>query len=242
MALTDARSDVGAFAAELVGERLWDHQLQLATSPARVRSVCSGRQSGKTRCLALIALWTAFARPDSHTLLISAGDTSSKDVLRECANLATSPVLAGSVLDDQTHSLTLSNGSTIRSVPASEKQIRGRVIDLLVIDEAAFVDESIWTAARWTIIARPGSRVILSSTPWGRRDAWFSRAYRAGLSGAEGYASFNWPSTASPLVDHDLLDLWQASSTDREWRRGHGRVGGRPGRLLHRRRTGRRRR
>ncbi len=46
-------------------------------------------------------------------------------------------------------------------------------------------------------------------------------AYRAGLrrSRVEGYESFHWPSTASPLVDKELLKAWQQTSTDREYRR-----------------------
>jgi hypothetical protein len=49
-----ARADVGSFAELLVGQPLWSHQLALARSEARIRAVCSGRQSGKTRALAVI--------------------------------------------------------------------------------------------------------------------------------------------------------------------------------------------
>ena len=33
-------------------------------------------------------------------------------------------------------------------------------IDLLVLDEACFVSDEIWSAAKFTIIARPDSRVV----------------------------------------------------------------------------------
>ena len=59
----------------------------------------------------------------------------------------------------------------------------------------------------------------MSSTPFGRQDRFFALSFRAGLRGEDGYASFHWPSTASPLVDPELLALWQASSPDREYRR-----------------------
>ena len=58
-----------------------------------------------------------------------------------------SPLLSGSVVDEQKAQLTLSNGSRIVSVPASDKQIRGWPVDLLIIDEAGFVAEEIWRAA-----------------------------------------------------------------------------------------------
>jgi phage terminase large subunit-like protein len=101
-------------------------------------------------------------------LIVSAGEAASKDVLREVSMLTTSPLLAGSVIDDERHQIVLSNGSQIRAVAASPRQIRGLALDLLVIDESAYVAEDVWTAAKYATIARPESRVVLSSTPWGR--------------------------------------------------------------------------
>jgi hypothetical protein len=217
--VTEARKDIAVFAEVLVGQPLWPHQIELARSHARIRTVCSGRQAGKTRTLAVLALHDAFAAPERRVLIISAGEEAAKDLLSEISMLAMAPLLAGSVIDDERHQITLSNGSTIRSVPASERQIRGKSIDLLIIDEAAYVDDAIWTAARYTIISRPGSRIVLASTPWGRQDRFFALSYRAGLRREDGYESFHWPSTASPMVDVELLDLWRSSSTDREYRR-----------------------
>ncbi len=214
-----ARTDVAVFAEALIGQPLWEHQLDLARSTDRIRSVAAGRQVGKTRTLAVCSLHEAYSSPGRRVLIVSAGEEAAKDLLAEVSTLATSPLLAGSVIDDEHHLLSLSNGSTIRSVPASEKQVRGKSVDLLVVDEAAFVAEDIWTAAKYTAISRPGSRVILASTPWGRRDRFFALAYRAGLRGETGYASFRWPSTASPLVDSELLAMWRESSSDREYRR-----------------------
>jgi hypothetical protein len=214
-----ARSDVEVFARLLVGERLWPHQAEVARSEARVRVVCSGRQAGKTRLLAVLALHTAFADPGRRVLVVSAGEQAAKGLLAEVVALVGSPLLAGSVVDDGAAQVVLSNGSTIRSVPASTKQIRGQSVDLLVIDEASFVDADIWSAARYTTIARPGSRVVLASTPWGGQSHWYATAFRAGQRGEEGFAAWHWPSTASPLVDESLLAIWRRSTTDREYRR-----------------------
>jgi hypothetical protein len=48
-----------------------------------------------------------------------------------------SPVLSASVVVGQSSLSRLTNGSTIRSVPASVKAIRGWSIDTLIFDEAA---------------------------------------------------------------------------------------------------------
>ena len=67
--LRAAAADIDIFARELVGAPLWPHQLDLAKSPARIRTVCSGRQAGKSHTLAMLALHTAFAQPGARILI-----------------------------------------------------------------------------------------------------------------------------------------------------------------------------
>ena len=216
-----ARNDAGVFAKELVGEELWRHQLEVVRSRARIRCICSGRQAGKSRTLAILALHAAYATAGARVLILSAGEDVAKELLSVIAALAQAPWLKASVLDENSGRLVLSNGSEIVSVPASTKQVRSRSIDLLILDEASFMDEDLWTAARYTVIARPGSKIVMASTPFGRLDRFFAVTYRAGLARnrVDGHESFHWPSTASPLVDKELLAAWRRTSTDREYRR-----------------------
>jgi hypothetical protein len=218
--VADAKRDPVAFARHLIGEPLWDHQGEVVRSKARIRCIASGRQAGKSRTLAVLALHEAFTVAGSLTLLVSAGEQASKDLLAVVSALAQAPLLGGSVVDDTKQTVTLTNGSEVRSVPASARQIRGLAVDLLIMDEAAFIPGDIWTAARYSVIARRGSRVVACSTPYGRQDHWFAVTYRAGLAATrvDDHESFHWPSTASPLVDRELLDLWRKTSTDREYR------------------------
>jgi hypothetical protein len=207
-AVRRACSDVGVFARALVGAPLWPHQLVLARSPARYRVIAAGRQSGKSRALAVIALHEAFRRPGRLVLIVSAGEVAARRLLEECSSLAlASPLLADSVLDDSSTVLTLANGSVVRSVPASQRQIRGWAVDLLLVDEAGFIDPEIWRAAEPAIIARPGSRVILSSSPWGGPEHFFRQLWHRGMRAPDGQvAAWHWPSSISPLVDEALLD------------------------------------
>lgn len=200
--------EVGAFAERLVGAPLWPHQLEVARSRARYRVICAGRQVGKSRALAIIALHAASTRRGCQVLLVSAGEEASRRLLEECAGLASSsPLLAGSVADELKSQLTLSNGSVIRSVPASQRQIRGWAVDLLIVDEAGFIDQDIWRAAEPAIIARPGSRVILASSPWGGPDHFFRQLWQRGMTAPdEQVEAWHWPSSVSPMVDAELLE------------------------------------
>jgi hypothetical protein len=210
------RADVALFARELLGQPLWAHQQAVVESDARHRVICSGRQAGKSTILAIIALHTAFTTPGAFTLVISAGEQAARDLLAMCSVLASSsPLLAGSIVDDNKSEILLTNGSKIRSIPQSQRQARGPSVDLLVLDEACWIDEGVWTAAKFTAIARPESRIVMASTPWGRQDRFFAVAYRAGLSHVAGFESFHWPSTVSPLVDATLLAQWEATDPER---------------------------
>lgn len=203
---------VERFADQLLGQPLWNHQLDFARSLARYRVMCAGRQVGKSRVLAVTALHEGFTKRNATVLLVSAGETASRRLLEECAAMATaSPLLRGSVLDDSKSQITLSNGSRIISVPASQRQIRGWPVDLLIIDEAGFVDPEIWRAAEPSVIARPGSRVILSSSPWGSADHFFRQLWRRGTTSPDDQVqSWHWPSSTSPMVDQQLLAEIQA--------------------------------
>jgi len=211
--------DPGVFAERLIGERLWPHQLEMAASTARFRSVCAGRQVGKSRTLAVIALHAAFCTAALRVLVVSAGEDAAKDLLAEISGLASSPLLGGSVADDDSTKVVLSNGSVIRCVPASPKRVRGKSIDLLILDEACFIDQALWDAMKFVILARPGSRVVLASTPFGRRDRFFAQIWRLGMDGQPGYASWHWPATVSPLVDLELVEHWRRTDAPRIFRR-----------------------
>lgn len=213
-----ARTDIDVFAREIVGAPLWPHQLEFANSPARIRAVCSGRQAGKSRTLALLALHTAFSQPGSKVLILSAGEEAAKGVLADITHLLSAPLMAGSTVEENRSRITLSTGSEIVCVPASTRQVRGRSIDLLILDEANFMPAELWTAASFTVAARPGSRVVMASSPW-TRDHFFTSAWNSGQQGQDGYASFHWPSTESPLMDTELLEQFRLTMTSREYER-----------------------
>lgn len=217
--IRDARNDIDVFARKIAKAPLWPHQLELANSPAKIRCVNSGRQAGKSFTLAMLALHQAFSVPGSKTLILSAGEEAAKVLLASIGELLSSPLLAGAAIEENKSRIVLSTGSEIVCVPASTRQVRGRSIDLLILDEANFMAEDLWTAAKFTIIARPGSRVVMASSPW-TQDHFFARTWREGnLNPSHQHASFHWPSTVSPLVDTELLATFEATMTARDYAR-----------------------
>lgn len=205
--LEAARRDPVVFAEVMIQQPLWPHQVEVARSAARYRCICAGRRAGKSRVYGALALHTAFSRPGAKVLIVSAGEVAAKRLFAEVAAMSKAPRLGGSTVDETASTLVLSNGSVIECVPASMRQVRSAEADLLIVDEAGFVDQGIWEAAEPVVLARPGSRVLLASTPWGGPDHFFRQLWTRGMSSPDGHVqSWHWPSSVSPMVDGALLE------------------------------------
>lgn len=150
----------------------------LRSDSQRLLLNCS-RQSGKSTTTALLALHQATYVPGSLVLLLSPSLRQSAELFRTVARLytasgATVPATAESKLR-----LELEGGSRVISLPASEATIRGySAVALLVIDEAARVDDDLYSAVR-PMLATSAGRLVALSTPYGRR-GWWSDAWHSG--------------------------------------------------------------
>src|SRR3954449_5216299 len=134
------RADLLAFAAAIG----WPVTVAQAAAmdvfgrPQRETAVVGPRRSGKTRSAAVCALSHCFCGRGHHALVISAAEDRAKDVRALAAGIARdSPLLAGSVADVQTQRLTLSTGSTMRCVAATDAAVRGNFAQLVIADEAS---------------------------------------------------------------------------------------------------------
>jgi hypothetical protein len=212
------RSSVSAFAEE-VGRRLTSWQAEALALEVRTTVIVAPRQSGKSRSLAVLAVWWAFRRGGQRVLLLSAGEDASRRLLAEVRAIVNgSPLLAGSVLDEQAGLVTLSNGSEIRSVPASERQVRGWTVDLLLADEAALVpDDLLLGAALPTTAARPEARVVLASSALTAAGAFFDHAVR-GEQGSEHVRTFRWALADAEWISPSVIAAARESMTEARFR------------------------
>src|ERR1035438_5861349 len=98
--LRRARTDLATF-ANAVGRPLAPWQVAALALEQRTTVIVAPRQTGKSRSLAVLALWSAFRRADQLVLIISAGEDASRRLLAEAAAVAMrSPLLSGSVVDE----------------------------------------------------------------------------------------------------------------------------------------------
>jgi len=91
-----------------------------------------------------------------------------KDIL-----VALQSPLAPQIAEESSLRLELDNGSRIVSLPGSEQTVRGfSSVGLLVVDEAAVCDDALFYSIK-PMLAVSGGRIILLSTPRGRRGFFF---------------------------------------------------------------------
>jgi len=141
----------------------------------RHRIVLSGRQSGKTEISVLYLLHFALFQEEKNIAILANNERTATDIL---AKLKTSfenlPLWLQSGIVDGGWSKTsvkLENGCKIFSGSTSSNGIRGRTINLLFLDEFAFVpnnmaDEFI-ASVYPTISSGKTSKIIMVSTPKG---------------------------------------------------------------------------
>jgi hypothetical protein len=154
-------------------------QAALLTSTAARTILLASRQSGKSTTCAVLALHQALAHPRSLVLLLSPSLRQSQELFKKVQEVYRAaghhvPLHAESALRYE-----MNNSSRIIALPGTEPNIRDySSVDLLVIDEAARVSDELYFATR-PMLAVSGGRLILLSTPFGRR-GFFHQAWTDG--------------------------------------------------------------
>lgn len=145
----------------------WQADLLCSTAPEIILN-CS-RQSGKSTTTATLAVHTALYLPRSLILLLSPGLRQSGELFKKCTAAYRD---AGRFVPSDSETaltLTLENGSRIVSLPGKDGTVRGfSGVRLLIVDEAAWVLDPLYYAVR-PMLAVSGGRLILMSTPFGKR-------------------------------------------------------------------------
>jgi Terminase large subunit, T4likevirus-type, N-terminal len=172
--------------ARSVGVDPDDWQRDVLTSEHPRKLLLCGRQTGKSTVGAILALHKALVDEGSVVLVVAPGERQAKLLFSKAMQLyrkAGYPLPAHS---ERRTGLELSNGSIIEALPALERTTRGYSVDLLVVDEAAAVQDLDYFGIVPALIATRGEQVLLS-TPRGKRgffwEIWHSTiAERSAIS------------------------------------------------------------
>jgi hypothetical protein len=150
-------------------------QARLLLERPRRALLCCSRQSGKTLATCLLALWVALYEAPALVLILSPSLRQSGEVFRTLMGLYQKLPGAPALAMESVLRCELANGSRVISLPGTEKTVRGYSrADLLIIDEAARVPDELLAAVRpMMATSKNAGRLIMLSTPAGRRGAFF---------------------------------------------------------------------
>jgi terminase large subunit-like protein len=184
----------------------WQRDI-LRTRPRR-GLLCCARQVGKSVTVAAAALHEALYEPGSLVLMVAPSLRQSSELLRKTRELAGALGAAASPMRTAITALEFPNGSRVLALPGTPDTIRGySSVSLVLIDEAAFIDETLPVAVE-PMLAVCAGRLIALSTPCGKR-GWFYESWRS----EEDWQRVRVPASDCPRIPADELARAQRTMT-----------------------------
>lgn len=176
----------------LVSFKLYDYQKEMLLSFAnnRFSIITTARQAGKSTTTCAFILWyIIFHTEKTVALLANKGDTAREILSRvQLAYQHLPKWLQQGVVEWNKGSFLLENNSRVIAAATSASAIRGYSINLLFIDEAAFIEnwDEFFTSVYPTISSGNESKIILVSTPNG-----LNHFYATWVNAQEGRNGYN---------------------------------------------------
>jgi hypothetical protein len=193
----------------LTSFHMYEYQKEMVRSfkENRYSIVTTARQAGKSTTTCAFILWYIIFNPDKTVaLLANKGDTAREILGRvQLAYQHLPKWLQQGVVEWNKGSFVLENNSRVLAAATSASAIRGYSINLLFIDEAAFIEnwDEFFTSVYPTISSGSESKIILVSTPNGLNH--FHATWANAQQGTNGY--------------HPILVHWTAvPGRDEKWK------------------------
>lgn len=172
----------------------YDYQEKMIDMFSKYRKVVilASRQSGKTTTIGAYALHTALFNEDYKIGIASNKEKSSIDVLGRIKLMYEElpSHLKSGVKKYNEKSIVFENGSEIMCSATSKDAFRGRSLNLLILDEFAFVDkgkaEDFYASNYPTISSSQTAKIIIISTPNGPHNL-FHRIYKGAEEGKNSF-------------------------------------------------------
>ena len=175
----------------------------------RFSIVLACRQSGKSISSVVYILWFAIFKPEQTiAILANKGSTSQEMLGRVTLALENLPFfLQPGCKTLNKKSIEFSNNSRIVASATSGNSIRGMSVNLLFLDEFAFVDNdaTFYTSTYPVITSGKTTRVIITSTANGLGNT-FHKLWEGAVQGTNDFKHFR-------------VDWWDVPGRDEEWRR-----------------------
>lgn len=187
-------------------------QKEVHTSPARFKILSAGRRWGKTRlgvneCIDVAgrggrAWWVA----PSYKM----SDVGWRPLRQMAAKI-------GANINLVDRRITFASGGEV-SVRSADNpdSLRGESLNLVIMDECAFMKSEAWSEALRPALADRLGRAIFISTPKGRN--WFWRLWQMGQQGDPEWESWQFPTSTNPYIAPSEIEAARVTLPERIFR------------------------
>jgi hypothetical protein len=177
-------------------------QARVLRSQSRQVILNCSRQAGKSTISAVLGLHTAVYTPRSLVLLLARKLDQAKELFLKLKvpfhDLEQPPA---EIEQESAIRVELDNGSRIIALPGKPDGIRGfSAVNLLLVDEAAFIPDDVYYAVR-PMLATSNGRIVLMSSPHGKR-GFFHETW---VNGGQAWHREEIPATMIPRISADFL-------------------------------------
>jgi len=194
------------FVEHYLNEEPFDYQKEFMDKDDDRKVFVSGRRVGKSRTAAWLALWKAVTFEQVEVLLTAKAQRQSMELFNQVqAEMRNSNIPSdqwGVVRSTRTE-INFDNGSRIIALPVGRdgSNIRGYggPENMIIVDEAAFIDDAIFQQVLLPMMAVGGGTFILLSTPFGKKGFLYEK------SNDEKWYTQQVPTSANPLISDEFI-------------------------------------
>ncbi len=179
-----------------------EKQMEVLRSGAKRGILNCTRQWGKSTTAAIMAVHRALTREGSVVLVASPSARQSAELVEKATDMFATMGIAAHGDGHNEISIQLPNGSRIIGLPENAGKVRGfSAVSLLLIDEAAQTEDSLYKALRPMLAVSDGD-LWLMSTPYGKRGFF----YECWEHGGPEWARFCVKATECPRIAAEFLE------------------------------------
>jgi hypothetical protein len=195
-------ADAAEFARIRLGFSPDAKQTEILQASAKRGILNCSRQWGKSTVTAAKAVHRAYTQAGSVILVASPSERQSAEFLRKAKGMVRKLGIRPRGDGDNAASVLLPNGSRIVGLPGNEATVRGfSAVSLILIDEAARVQDEMYSALRPMLAVGDGD-LWLMSTPCGQRGFF----YEAWKDGGEDWMRVSVPATECSRITAEFLN------------------------------------
>ena len=215
---SDIRRRPSVFAKHVLGVDVFEYQQDFLDSSSPRKAAICARQVGKTEMSAIEALHTATTNQGVTVLIVAPTQRQSSELFKRVRDhVSTGEIPPRDVERETQTQIEFVNGSRIICLPAGTDgaNIRGYTADEVLVDEAAFVPDEVFTSVILPMLATTDGTLALASTPFGKSGFLYEEAF---LGRGGEWDVVRVESAESPLVDGDFVEEQRDTLTADEFR------------------------